>query len=48
MQKAKVYAVVGSNIEQLGSELERQCKETSAATESEVPTYCVSSRVSSR
>jgi hypothetical protein len=48
MQKAKVYAVVGSNIEQLGGELERQCKETSAATESEVPTHWVSSRASSR
>jgi hypothetical protein len=38
MQKAKVYAVVGSNIEQLGTELERKCKETAAATETEVPT----------
>jgi hypothetical protein len=36
MQKAKVYSVVGSNIEQLGTELERKCKETSAATEAEV------------
>jgi hypothetical protein len=36
MQKAKVYAVVGSNIEQLGTELERKCKETAAATETEV------------
>lgn len=35
MQKAKVYAVVGSNIEQLGTELERKCKETAAATETE-------------
>jgi hypothetical protein len=38
MQKAKVYSVVGSNIEQLGGELERSCKETAAATETEVNT----------
>lgn len=35
MQKAKVYQIVGSNIEMLGSELERKCKETAAATETE-------------
>jgi hypothetical protein len=49
MQKAKVYAVVGSNIEQLGTELERKCKETAAATETEVralsPSPCVASCV---
>jgi hypothetical protein len=42
MQKAKVYAVVGSNIEQLGTELERKCKETAAATETEVHRCLVS------
>ena len=30
--------MVGSNIEQLGTELERKCKETAAATETEVHT----------
>jgi hypothetical protein len=39
MQKAKVFNIVGSNIEALGSELERSCKETAAATEAQVITY---------
>ncbi|KAL6062905.1 gelsolin-like protein 1 isoform X2 [Balamuthia mandrillaris] len=33
MQKAKVFTIAGSNIENLGTELERKCKETSAACE---------------
>jgi gelsolin len=33
MQKAKAYSVVGTNVEALGSELERNCKKTAATTE---------------
>jgi len=35
MQKGKVYSFLGSNIENLGTELERNCKKTSAECEAE-------------
>jgi gelsolin len=33
MQKAKAYSVVGTNIESLGSDLNRECKKTASLTE---------------